>query len=106
MRLFLMALIIGSFATIANLTEWGWRYLDISNFLFCSVYILLLGDRNAFDQKFLRVLRFASPFFLYVILFQIRGIFSVIGVKALMLGNIFTTWFINDAVSVLDVLKG
>lgn len=106
MRLFLMALIIGSFATIANLTEWGWRYLDISNFLFCSVYILLLGDSNAFDQKFLRVLRFASPFFLYVILFQIRGIFSVIGVKAFLLGNIFTTWFINDAVSVLDVLKG
>lgn len=104
-NLYVIALLIGSFAAIVNLTEWGWRYLDLTNFLFCSLYILILADSINKDKKFYKAIQIASPFFLYVIMFQIRGLFSIIGIKAFLFGNILTTWFINDTVSILSYLK-
>lgn len=104
-NLYIIALLIGSFAAIANLTEWGWRYLDLTNFLFCSLYILILAESVNKDMKFYKAIQIASPFFLYVIMFQIRGLFSIIGIKAFLFGNILTTWFINDTVSILSYLK-
>lgn len=104
-NLYIIALLIGSFAAIVNLTEWGWRYLDLTNFLFCSLYILILADSINKDKRFYKAIQIASPFFLYVIMFQIRGLFSIIGIKAFLFGNILTTWFINDTVSILSYLK-
>lgn len=104
-NLYIIALLIGSFAAIANLTEWGWRFLDLTNFLFCSLYILILAESVNKNMKFYKAIQIASPFFLYVIMFQIRGLFSIIGIKAFLFGNILTTWFINDTVSILSYLK-
>lgn len=104
-NLYVIALIIGSFAAIVNLTEWGWRYLDLTNFLFCSLYILILAESVNKNMKFYKAIQIASPFFLYVIMFQIRGLFSIIGIKAFLFGNIFTTWFIEDTVSILSYIK-
>ena len=103
--LYIIALLIGSFAAIVNLTEWGWRYLDLTNFLFCSLYILILAESVNKNMKFYKAIQIASPFFLYVIMFQIRGLFSIIGIKAFLFGNIFTTWFIEDTVSILSYIK-
>lgn len=103
--LFAISLLIGSFAAVANMTEWGWRFLDLTNFLFCSLYILIFADKETFGFNFARIIRICSPFFLYVILFQIRGLCAIIGPKALFFGNIFTTWFIEDTVSILSIVK-
>lgn len=103
--LFAISLLIGSFAAVANMTEWGWRFLDLTNFLFCSLYILIFADEETFGFNFTRIIRICSPFFLYVILFQIRGLCAIIGLKALLFGNIFTTWFIEDSISILSIVK-
>lgn len=103
--MFAITLLIGTFAAVANMTEWGWRFLDLTNFLFCSLYILILADEETFGLNFTRTIRICSPFFLYVILFQIRSLCAIIGLKALLFGNIFTTWFIEDTVSILSYVK-
>ena len=103
--LFAISLLIGSFAAVANMTEWGWRFLDLTNFMFCSLYILILADEETFGVNFTHTIRKCSPFFLYVILFQIRGLCAIIGMKALLFGNIFTTWFIEDTISILSNVK-
>lgn len=103
--LFAISLLIGSFAAVANMTEWGWRFLDLTNFLFSSLYILILADEETFGVNFTHTIRKCSLFFLYVILFQIRGLCAIIGLKALFFGNIFTTWFIEDTISILSIIK-
>lgn len=103
--LYIITLLIGSFTAIVNLTEWGWRFLDLSNFLFCSLYILLLADSLNKDMRFYKAIQLTSPFFMYTIIFQVRGLFSIIGFKALLFGNVFTTWFIEDTISILSYLK-
>ncbi|WP_302145675.1 EpsG family protein [uncultured Parabacteroides sp.] len=103
--LLVCALLIGTFSAIANLTEWGWRYLDVTNFMFCSLYILILADSKVFGLKFDNVIRIASPFFVYIILFQLRGILEIIGINALCVGNVLTTWFIEDSCPVLSLIK-
>lgn len=102
--IYVASLLIGSFAMIANLTEWGWRYLDLSNTLFVCLYIYYLSI-NIDDASVNRMFRMLSPVFIYVIIFQIRGFLSIIGPLQLFVGNYFTTWFLNDSFSVLDLIK-
>lgn len=104
-KMYILALLIGSFSAISNTTEWGWRYLDLSNFLFCSLYILLANKSMFSLNKNGVLIQLLFPFFLYTILFQIRGIFSVIGLNAFLYGNVFTTWFVEDYLSILDMIK-
>lgn len=104
-KMYILALLIGSFSAISNTTEWGWRYLDLSNFLFCSLYILLANKSMFSLNKNGVLIQLLFPFFLYTILFQIRGIFSVIGLNAFLYGNVFTTWFVEDSLSILDMIK-
>lgn len=103
--MFVCALLFGTFSAITNMTEWGWRYLDVTNFFFCSLFILILSDTKNRDRQFNNAIRLASPFFIYIILFQIRGVLAIIGLNALFMGNLFTTWFIEDPVSVLSFIK-
>ncbi len=102
--IYVTALMIGSFAAVANLTEWGWRYLNLSNMLFVCLYIYYLSF-NVDNASVNRMFRVFSPVFIYVIIFQIRGFLSIIGPFQLFAGNYLTTWFLNDTFSVLDMIK-
>lgn len=102
--IYVASLLIGSFAMITNLTEWGWRYLDLSNTLLVCLYIYYLSI-NIDDASVNGMFRMLSPVFIYFIVFQIRGFLSIIGPFQLFAGNYFTTWFLNDSFSVLDMIK-
>ena len=104
--LFVISLLIGSFVAITAMTEWGGRYFDLSNFLFCCLYVLILSKQPNVGGSFNKVITILSPFLVFNILFQIRGIFAVIGVKTLLFGNVFTTWIIEESTSILELLKG
>ena len=104
--LFVISLLIGSFVAITAMTEWGGRYFDLSNFLFCCLYVLILSKQPNVGGSFNKVITILSPFLVFNILFQIRGIFVVIGVKTLLFGNVFTTWIIEESTSILELLKG
>lgn len=104
--LFVISLLIGSFVAISAMTEWGGRYYDLSNFLFCCLYVLILSKQPNVGGSFNKVITILSPFLVFNILFQIRGIFAVIGVKTLLFGNVFTTWIIEESTSILELLKG
>lgn len=102
--IYVVSLLIGSFAMIANQTEWGGRYLNLSNVLFVVLYIYFLSiDKkdNSVDKMFLLL----TPCLVYVILFQLRGFLSIIGPYQLIAGNYFTTWFLHDTTSVLSLIK-
>ena len=103
--LFVVSLLIGSFVAMASMTEWGGRYGDLNNFLFCTLYLLLLSNAYSKNYKYVKVMTAISPFLIYNILFQVRGLLAVIGPKAFLWGNIFSTWFIEDTVSILSIVK-
>lgn len=103
-KLFATSLLMGSFASLVSLTEWGWRYLDLSNMLFVVFYLVYLSEKTNFNKS-IQYFRWVSPLFIYFILFQIRGFFAIIGPQQLFLGNYFTVWFIKDTHSVLELLR-
>lgn len=102
-RFFVTALFIGSFASLASLTEWGWRYLDLSNMVFVAFYLLYLSD-DARYQENLQLFKWVSPLFLYFIVFQIRGFFFIIGPYQFLFGNYLTTWFIDDTTNIMGLI--
>ena len=103
-HLYVVTLLIGSFAMLASLTQWGGRYLNLSNMLFVIFYLAYLSEPNNY-KKSIQVFRLVSPLFLYFIFFQIRGALSSIGPFQFFLGNYITTWFLHDNQSVLDFIK-
>ena len=104
-RFYVIALMIGSFASIVSLTEWGWRFLDLSNMIFVVFYLVYLSNDLCYNKS-LALFKCVSPLFLYFIVFQIRGFLTIIGPNNLFLGNYFTTWFLKDSASVFDIIKG
>lgn len=103
-NLYITALIFGTFSAITNTTQWGWRYLDLSNMLFMIFYIYILTD-NKIYAKSKNIFKLLSPLFIYLIIYQIRNIFDLIGPVSLIAGNIFTGWFIEEEMSVLNFIK-
>lgn len=103
-RMFGIALLLGSFANLAALTEWGWRYLDLTNMLFVAFYLWYLSDDTRYNKS-LTLFKWMTPLFLYFIAFQIRGFFNIIGPQQFLFGNYLTTWFIKDSSSILELIK-
>lgn len=103
-RLYVVALLIGSFAALASITEWGWRYLDLSNMLFLAFYIEFISD-DMRCQNSMDIFSWIAPLFVYFIAFQVRGFLNLIGPYQLLFGNYLTTWFIHDTMSVMDIIK-
>lgn len=93
---FVIALLMGSFASLAAKTEWGWRYYDLSNMLFIFLYLLIITDNN-YDKESLKMINYISPLLLYFIFFQIRTFLCIIGPYQLLFGNYFSMWFIHDS---------
>ena len=102
--LYVATLLIGSFAMLASLTEWGWRYLDLSYMLFVIFYLVYLSEEINYKRS-IQLFRLVSPLFLYFIFFQIRGVLCIIGPSQFFLGNYITTWFLQDVISVFDFIK-
>lgn len=102
-RVFVVALLLGSFANLTALTEWGWRYLDLTNMLFVAFYALYLSDDMNY-KKSLMLFKWVTPLFLYFIAFQVRGFLTIIGPFQLLFGNYLTTWFLKDTSSVWNLL--
>lgn len=102
-NLFIMSLLLGSFASVGAMTEWGWRYLDLANFLLCSLYILILSDNECYTRlkPYFTLLK---PFMLFIIIFQVRGVMANIGLINIW-GNYFSFWFIEDNNSILSLIK-
>lgn len=103
-NLYISALIFGTFSAITNTTQWGWRFSDLSNMIFVISYIYMLSD-NTIYTKIKDVFKLLSPLFIYLIIYQIRSIFDIIGPISFIAGNIFTGWFIEDEMSVLNLIK-
>lgn len=103
-KLFATSLLLGSFASLISLTEWGWRYLDLSYMLFVIFYLTYLSETFNY-KKSIQVFRLVSPLFLYFLFFQLRGALSCIGPYQLIAGNYVTTWYLHDIISVLDFIK-
>ena len=103
-NLYIIALIFGTFSAITNTTQWGWRYADLSNMLFVILYIYILSDYKIY-AKSKYIFELLSPLFIYLIIYQIRNIFDLIGPISLMAGNVFTGWFIEEKMSVLNFIK-
>ena len=103
-NLYITALVFGTFSAITNTTQWGWRFSDLSNMIFVISYIYMLSD-NTIYTKIKDVFKLLSPLFIYLIIYQIRSIFNIIGPISFIAGNIFTGWFIEDEMSVLNLIK-
>lgn len=103
-HLYVLTLLIGSFAMLASLTQWGGRYLNLSNMLFVIFYLAYLSEEANYKRS-IQIFRLVSPLFLYFIFFQIRGALSSIGPFQFFLGNYITTWFLHDKASMLDFIK-
>lgn len=103
-NLYISALIFGTFSAITSTTQWGWRYADLSNMLLMILYIYMLSD-NKIYTKSKNIFKLLSPIFIYLIIYQIRNIFDIIGPTSFIAGNIFTGWFIEDEMSVLNLIK-
>lgn len=101
---FVVSIMIGGFANIANFTEWGWRYFDLSDMLLISFYMQFLTV-SIDNLQIIKIFRFCNIGFLYVIFFQIRGAMAIIGPNQFFWGNYFTTWMLSDTTSLLDVVK-
>ena len=96
---------IGTFSNIANLTEWGWRYLELSNILFIGYYMACLSNKGIYN-KIISSFKWISPLFLYFIAFQIRGFLCIIGPCQFFAGNYISTWFLNDTTSMWSLMMG
>lgn len=103
-QLYVVTMLIGSFAMLASLTQWGGRYLNLSYMLFVIFYLVYLSEENNY-RKSIQVFQLVSPLFLYFIFFQIRGALCIIGPFQFFLGNYITTWFLRDNISVFDFIK-
>lgn len=103
-HLFVVVLLIGSFAMLASLTQWGGRYLNLSNMLFVIFYLVYLGEDINYIRS-IQTFKLISPLFLYFIFFQIRGALNIIGPYQFFLGNYVTTWFLHDNTTMLDFIK-
>lgn len=103
-HLYVVTLLIGSFAALASLTVWGGRYLNLSNMLFVICYLVYLSEEINYMRS-IQVFRFVSPLFLYFIFFQIRLALIIIGPFQFFIGNYFTTWFLHDNISLWDFIK-
>ncbi|MBR5147123.1 MAG: EpsG family protein [Bacteroidales bacterium] len=103
-NVYIIALIFGTFSAITSTTQWGWRYADLSNMLFMILYIYILSDNKIYTKN-KNIFKLLSPLFIYLIIYQIRNIFDLIGPISLMAGNIFTGWFIEEEMTVLNFIK-
>lgn len=102
-KYFNVCLAFGIFSAITGTTEYGWRYFDITNFLFVSLYILTISYFGKSTKW--KNIKITFPFYIYIIIYQIRSILEGIGLLSLFFGNYFTIWFFDDNVSVLQLIK-
>lgn len=103
-HLLIIALIMASFALLSDKTDWGWRYFDLSNFLFASLFVTIAANQQIY-LKLKALFTCAYPFFFVFLFMFIRSLFAVIGPISLLVGNYVTIWFINEDVSVLEYIK-
>lgn len=102
-KLYIITLLLGSFSLVMNCVPWGWRFFDMSNYLFSCLMIYVLSiNRLSVLSSFLKL---CIPCYIFLSLFQIRGLLCIIGIKSLLFGNLFTTYFFEDCISVIDMIK-
>ncbi|MFR6541232.1 MAG: EpsG family protein [Butyricimonas virosa] len=103
-KLLIIALMMASFAQLSNRTDWGWRYFDLSNFLFTCLFTIIAANRQTY-MKLKTLFKYSYPFFLFFLIVFIRFLFSIISPTSLLVGNYFTTWFFDEEISVLEYIK-
>lgn len=103
-HLLIISLIMASFAQLTNMTDWGWRYFDLSNFLFTSLLVIIVANHQLY-KKLKILFRLSYPFFCFFLVMFVHHLFAVISLTSLLVGNYFTIWFIDEEVSVLEYIK-
>lgn len=102
-NLYIMSLFVASFAQIAALTDWGWRFLDASNFLITGTWLLICcKNRNFWGNSFEKL---CMPFFSLSIVVFIRHLTTIVGFYNILFGNYVTTWFLDDKIPFLLFFK-
>lgn len=100
---FCWTLLFTSFAQFASLNPVGYRFVDFGNFIVVIFYIYFLSTNNSDRTR--KWFAYLSPVFVYYIIYQIRGILDCISLQHLLLGNCITIWFLDDNISVLNLIK-
>ena len=100
---FILSMLVSSMCLIINLAPWGGRFLDLCNFLSMAMYAYLLSDNQIFANS-AKLFRFAIPFVVYYMLFQIRGGLYTIGFFNLFMGNMITPFIYNDNTPIIDLV--
>ena len=90
--------------SLTNMTDWGWRYFDLSNFLFTSLLVIIVANHQLY-KKLKILFRLSYPFFCFFLVMFVHHLFAVISLTSLLVGNYFTIWFIDEEVSVLEYIK-
>ena len=104
-RFFIIILLLGSFSNVLSLTAWGWRYLELSNILFITFYMIYLSNEKRYQITY-TYFRWCFPLLLYFIAFQTRGFLGIIGPYQFFAGNYISTWFMNDTTSMWNMIMG
>ena len=102
-NIFCWTLLFTSFAQFASLNPVGYRFVDFGNFIVVIFYIYFFSTNNSYTVK--KWFTYLSPVFVYYIIYQIRGILGCISLQQLFMGNCITIWFLDDNISVLNLIK-
>lgn len=88
-------LLIATFANVCAQSEWGNRYLLLSNALLMAIYIYYypIAKKHGGIDK---LINWSMPLFVFVILFQIWGFTNKIGPVHFFFGNLVSMWFLGD----------
>jgi len=101
--LFAFALFFGGFAQLASLIPSGARFLALSNFLFLSIFILIINSKLIISK--IRVLQYITyPLIGFSIVFLVRVGLDYIGVLA-FLGNPIVALIVDDQTPIIEMVK-
>ncbi|MCK8623645.1 EpsG family protein [Prevotella sp. E13-27] len=100
---FIFVLLFASVTQILSLSPVGVRFKDFTNIII-TVFLLLYFSNNKCPHIEL-IFRYCTPVFIYYIIYQIRGVLDCIGPGALVFGNFFDFFLIDETTSVLGYIK-
>ena len=102
-NLFLLGLLIGSFANVFEGLPSGGRFLVVANYLLFAVFTIVMGQEGlAFRDSMLQML--ALPLLMYWIVFSIRIGLDYMGMMVI-LGNPFVAVLVGKEIPLINLIK-
>ncbi|RCX05691.1 EpsG family protein [Schleiferia thermophila] len=103
-NLFLLGLFIGGFAKIAGLVPSGGRFLVLSNFIFCMVFIFLIAEFTVFRFKVQWAKQITYLPLTFYLIFAFRTGMDYYG-PLLFVGNPLFALVMDDQIPLIEFIK-